>query len=146
MPSVYAHIYLANDGEITCQDRVGFAAIGIGTSHAESEFMFAGHNVNNFFPETVRTAYFAKRRAEVAPGVGKATDMFMITNLGKYAEIGEHVLDALKDMHAEYEAKIAEAKTDAHDRMEEFNKELSQKSHAAGAAMQSTAQKLLDPP
>src|ERR1700693_1985124 len=37
----YGHIYLALDADITCQDRVGFAAIGIGTSHAESQFMFA---------------------------------------------------------------------------------------------------------
>jgi hypothetical protein len=40
--------------------------------------MFAGHTPYRTFPETVRLAYSAKKRGEVAPGVGEATDMFAI--------------------------------------------------------------------
>jgi len=43
--------------------------------------------------------YSAKKRAEVAPGVGSDTDMFFIDPPGTYFEIGEHVLNKLEDCY-----------------------------------------------
>jgi hypothetical protein len=85
-----AHIYVVNGmGIISCDNSVGFAAIGVGKRHAESEFMFAGHTPYAGFAETMLRTYGAKKRAEVAPGVGKATDMFVIGSLGAATLIPE---------------------------------------------------------
>jgi len=90
------HIYQVSNNGVTCQDWVGFASIGAGCGHANSQFMFAGHNRNCAIPETLMLVYSAKKRAEVAPGVGSATDMFFIDPPGKYYEVGEHVLNRLE--------------------------------------------------
>lgn len=71
-----AHIYVVNNAEAACRDAIGFAAIGAGFWHANSQFMFAGHDRNKPLPETLLLTYAAKKRAEVAPGVGSGTDMF----------------------------------------------------------------------
>lgn len=71
-----AHIYTIHDGALTCQDQVGFAAIGWGARHAESQFMLAAHARHHSLAETLLLTYSAKKRAEVAPGVGYGTDMF----------------------------------------------------------------------
>jgi hypothetical protein len=85
-----AHIYVVTGaGAISCHDSVGFAAIGGGRRHAESEFMFAGHTPYAEFSETMLLTYSAKKRAEVAPGVGAATDMFVIGALGQATTIPE---------------------------------------------------------
>jgi hypothetical protein len=71
-----SHIYVVNNRGVTCRDSVGFAAIGAGYWHANSQFMFAGHSRSKPVPQTLLLTYAAKKRAEVAPGVGEATDMF----------------------------------------------------------------------
>jgi len=45
------HIYVVMNSDITCHDKVGFAAIGVGKNHAGSEFMFAGHSRYRLYPE-----------------------------------------------------------------------------------------------
>lgn len=73
------HIYTVRDpGKIALQDAVGFAAIGVGEWHAQSFFMFKGYNRNYLLPQALFITYAAKRRAEVAPDVGRETDMFII--------------------------------------------------------------------
>jgi hypothetical protein len=86
LSSPFAHIYkLWNNGYVCC-DPLGFACVGIGARHAELEFMSAGHNRSSLMPETLLLIYTAKKRSEVAPGVGKETDMFtMGPNLGTFA-------------------------------------------------------------
>jgi 20S proteasome alpha/beta subunit len=94
------HIYVARNSDITCQDGVGFAAIGAGYWHANSQLMFAGHTRNRPLPESLLLVYKAKRRAEVAPGVGRdGTDMFFIPSVGKYDTIGDHVLKELDNIY-----------------------------------------------
>ena len=79
------HIYTVRDGNVTCHDSLGFAAVGVGSWHASSQFMLAGYSVSFYLAETLLLTYIAKKRAEVAPGVGKATDLFTIgTKLGSY--------------------------------------------------------------
>lgn len=65
------HLYVASGNELSSHDAVGFAAIGAGYWHADSQFMFAGHSRSKQAPETLLLTYAAKKRAEVAPGVGK---------------------------------------------------------------------------
>jgi len=93
------HLYVAQNSEITCHDGVGFAAIGAGYWHADSQMMFAGHTRQRAFPETLLLAYSAKKRAEVAPCVGVGTDMFFVGELGAYVSVGEHVLEKLEEIY-----------------------------------------------
>lgn len=72
------HIYAIFGNHVTCCDSIGFAAVGIGGRHAESQFMMARHNPHSHRDETLLLTYMAKKRSEVAPGVGRGTDMFTI--------------------------------------------------------------------
>jgi hypothetical protein len=78
-----AHIYQVDaQGMVTCHDDINFAAIGIGSNHTKSHFMFSRYpRLLNYF-HALPIIYGAKRRAEVAPGVGRETDMFVITREG----------------------------------------------------------------
>lgn len=88
-----AHIYTVQNGVVSCNDVVGFSAIGAGAWHADSQLMFAAHTKWRVFGETLLLTYSAKKRSEVAPGVGAATDMFVIgPTLCSYTAIGDHVL------------------------------------------------------
>ena len=46
------HIYAVENGYISCNDIVGFAAIGIGARHAASQFMLAKHSWNSPLADT----------------------------------------------------------------------------------------------
>jgi hypothetical protein len=79
--STGAHIYHVGDpGMALCMDRFGFVAGGGGRWHAESQFMFAGYVPMWDFERALLLIYSAKKRAEVAPGVGDATDLVAITS------------------------------------------------------------------
>ena len=72
------HIYVAEDGAVRCEDSVGFAAIGAGYWHAQSQLMFAGYTRLTPMSKALYQVYAAKKRAETAPGVGTFTDMHYI--------------------------------------------------------------------
>ena len=93
-----AHIYTVYNNEARCVDNVGFAAIGIGARHASSQFMFARHAWNSPFPQTLLLTYYAKKKAEVAPGVGIGTDMVMTgPNVNSLVTVGDHVIVKLEE-------------------------------------------------
>jgi hypothetical protein len=79
------HIYVCDNGTITCQDAVGFASIGIGYWHANSQFMFGGHTKYKAMPETLLMTYFAKKRAEL--GIFGPT---LSTLVGQLSALGKH--------------------------------------------------------
>jgi 20S proteasome alpha/beta subunit len=73
------HMYVVGDpGTVTCLDGAGFAAIGSGGRQARSSFMFAGYTRQWPFDRALLQLYQAKRQAEVAPGVGRATDILCL--------------------------------------------------------------------
>jgi hypothetical protein len=94
------HIYSVIDGMLSCNDQIGFAAIGIGARHAESQLMLAEQGHSRSLAQTLLMVYTAKKRAEVAPGVGGGTDMFTAgAGLGSL----QLVPDAMRDrIDAEY--------------------------------------------
>ena len=97
-----AHIYLVDTGETnaleaTCMDSVGFVAIGSGGRHASSQFMFARHAWNAPVADTLFLSYYAKRKAEVAPGVGQGTDMVVVgPGVGTLALVQPEIVDKLE--------------------------------------------------
>ena len=107
-PDKSAHIYTVKDpGRIDCQDTVGFAAIGAGEWHAQSLFMFNKYHRNRRFSEALFLTYASKKRAEVAPGVGNETDMFIFdssatdVNLA-YSSLLAPLMDKLGNTYTEY--------------------------------------------
>ena len=74
-----AHLYVVDTtGGVSCHNDVGFAAIGIGAPHAKSRLMQVGYTNGWTFAPALTMAFAAKKAAEVAPGVGKATDTHMV--------------------------------------------------------------------
>jgi hypothetical protein len=96
-----AHIYTVYNNEANCVDNVGFASIGIGARHASSHFMFARHAWNSPFTDTLLLTYYAKRKSEVAPGVGRGTDILMVgPALGTLNVVGDHVIEKLEQEYS----------------------------------------------
>jgi hypothetical protein len=92
------HIFAIYDGTPMQTDSVGFAAIGIGGRHAESQLMLAQYAPDVSTSAAMMLVFLAKSRAEVAPGVGPDTDMFAIgPELGTYAAVPENVMDYLRE-------------------------------------------------
>jgi 20S proteasome alpha/beta subunit len=63
-------------------DKVGFGAIGSGVPHATVSLCLDRQTQKRPLAETLYAVYVSKRKAEYAPGVGKDTDMGVITRSG----------------------------------------------------------------
>jgi len=140
------HIYVVHDNDIGCYDDIGFASIGIGARHANSQFMFQGHNPNSPLAETLLLAYIAKKRAEVAPGVGTETDIFFVgPALGSYSPTLHEELR--KKLQVEY-GKILNNEKQAHKRarseMNIYVKKIQEDAAAAAAATAPTTEQSTD--
>lgn len=87
-----AQIYIIDDpGQIESRNNLGFASIGVGRVHADPIFMFEKYMRTETLYKSIFLTYVAKRAAEVAPGVGQLTDMFLIT-------IGQQVVEVPPDI------------------------------------------------
>lgn len=119
------HLHLVTNDEVSCRDAVGFAAIGIGYWHANSQFTFAGHNAGKPLPETMLLTYAAKRRAEVAPGVGEGTDMFSIgPALGSYVAVRPDVVADLDKIYERTRKRANESVSIANKEVTEYVEDL----------------------
>ncbi len=136
------HIFVVNNSaNVVCHDVVGFAAIGIGYWHANSQFMFAEHHWQKSFSETLLLTYSAKKRAEVAPGVGAETDMFAIgPNLGEHTPtIGNHVLDKLQEIYDETRKKHQQSNDEAEVAASEYVSKIVENANIAKKQQESTS-------
>ena len=119
------HIYTVRNSGVLCNDWAGFASIGVGAWHADSQMMIARHTKQRPMPETLLLIYSAKKRAEVAPGVGQATDMFLTgPAVGGYIEIGQHVLDALQVNYETMNEEFKISRQSADERIAQYVREL----------------------
>jgi hypothetical protein len=85
-----AHLFQVENGVLTQRDAIGFAYSGTGGRHAATQLMLAQHSPLSPLPETLMLVYSAKRRAEVAPGVGQETDLWLIgPQLGSFTPVGD---------------------------------------------------------
>lgn len=71
-----------NPGNSIDIHQIGYVAIGSGTLHATQSLIGFGHSPAIDLKTTVFCTFASKKRAEVAPGVGKDTDLFIITEQG----------------------------------------------------------------
>lgn len=119
--ATYVHLYKTEADKLSNCSQVGFAAIGIGRFHAESQFMFSGHWPSKPFHETLSLAYAAKKRAEVAPGVGKDTDIVVIgPGLGGSLKVEERHIAGLEKIYQKSRSRSTRALKSALDETKEF--------------------------
>jgi hypothetical protein len=127
------HIYVVESGTLSCRDTIGFAAIGSGARHAESQFMLSRYAWNSPIPDALLLIYTAKKRAERAPGVGAASDMFMIgSQLGSFAPVYEHVLSRLDAAYDRIRTLEEEAHDGARNEITQYVNELGDAPSATG--------------
>jgi hypothetical protein len=103
------HLYVLDNStsltDMTCRcvDSIGFAAIGSGNRHAETVFMATKHDRFSETDFTGFLTYRAKRHSEIASGVGKETDMYMIDEPtpGKFAAgwVTPDILSRFSDLY-----------------------------------------------
>lgn len=96
------HVYqIDTRGTVRCLDDVGFAAIGIGAWHAKSRLMQVGYTNNWNISAALSSLFAAKKAAEIAPGVGKSTDIHLITR-GTILPIWEPVAAKIEELFTEF--------------------------------------------
>lgn len=141
-----AHIYIVHNNEANCVDNVSFAAIGIGSRHASSQFMFARHAWNSPFPDTLLLTHFAKKKAEAAPGAGKGTEMVMVgPTLGSFIRIGEDVLKKLDTEYRKIMRSEDTAFTRARGEIRSYVEELTKQAEATAATAAASPDKQASP-
>jgi len=111
------HIYYITDpGVETCYDNVGFCAIGSGARQFETALMTVNYSQFWSWTATLLLMYSAKKKAEVSPGVGRETDMFMAQEQGwGFIPLPWH--EALEEYNQELEKTIMEKRDDLVKRM-----------------------------
>lgn len=126
-----SHIFVStncnaeNVCQLSCSDNAGFAAIGSGSRHALSQFMLAGYHRQSPTSETMFQTYLAKKRAEIAPGVGQATDMVAVgPGLGVSTYVEDDVVENLEAIYQKYSKAEVALRKKASDSAEAFQKKL----------------------
>ena len=93
------HIYtIVNPGGSPIHfNQLGYHAIGSGGIHAIQSLIGFKHSIGKKVEDTLFYVYASKRRAEVAPGVGKDTDIYIIKrdNIIKVSEIDLQKLESI---------------------------------------------------
>ena len=93
-----AHLFhVANPGVRAQLDKLGYAAIGSGGIHAMIRLSLGGQTRSRDLLDTLADVYNSKRAAEVAPGVGEATDVAVLDSGIYFCSLA--VLDELKKIH-----------------------------------------------
>ncbi len=128
-----AHIYKNVCGRSSCQDSIGFAAIGIGARHAESHLMLRRYSRIKEADETMLRIHFAKRLGETAPGVGRDTDLFVIGREFGTAPFNKPELKILDAIFDEHKSANETADVQAKARIQDFLVELAKQSQSGSA-------------
>jgi 20S proteasome alpha/beta subunit len=94
-----AHVYTINHpGIYTDVYQIGYTAVGSGAIHATQALIGFAHSPYQELNRTIFCTFAAKKRGEVAPGVGKETDLFIISKDG----IKELTQDEIKELDEIY--------------------------------------------
>ncbi len=100
-----AHIFgIRNPGTIDCYDSIGYHCIGTGSIHSLSSLILDSYDFNDGLELNIFKVYKSKRNAEVAPGVGKLTDMGYIKD-NKIIGLKEEIINELENLYNEYSKK-----------------------------------------
>ncbi len=102
-----SHIYSVDDDNVLCHDSIGFAARGAGMEYAEAHLMEHEYSRDTDASHAILYVHRAKKLSEVAPGVGKATDLIGIGPLlGFHIGFPRSCVNLLDKYYEKYRAKI----------------------------------------
>lgn len=95
------HLFVVtHPGVLLRVDTTAFAAIGVGGTHAMVRLSLGGHTKVASREDTIYNVYEAKKASEVAPGVGKLTDLAVVER-GKVCFADQRLFDVLEKAHKE---------------------------------------------
>lgn len=98
-----AHLYrIGEPGTWRSFDQLGFSCIGSGDRHAEPVFAFFGFSLEMNEKQALQIAFEAKKRAEMAGGVGERTDAWIIEREGVY-EVTTETIHELEEAYRKKE-------------------------------------------
>lgn len=96
-----AHIFaITHPGQLLPLATTGFGSIGSGGVHAGVRMSLGQHTKEASLVDTLYNVYEAKRASEVAPGVGKLTDLAVLRD-GKIYFAGPEQIEVLEKAHKE---------------------------------------------
>jgi 20S proteasome alpha/beta subunit len=103
------HIYsIVNPGGSPIHfNQLGYHAIGSGAIHAMQSLIGFKHSDGKKVENTLFYTYASKRRGEVAPGVGKETDIYIIKH-NNIVKVSEQDLGKLEEIYSIYSHPIEE--------------------------------------
>lgn len=94
-----AHLFLvSHPGTVLATDTVGTASIGSGGMHAAIRMSLGKHKKDDELAQTIYNVHEAKLAAEIAPGVGQATDMAVLNGNG-ITFVADPVFAMLRKIH-----------------------------------------------
>lgn len=94
-----AHVYYVYPPSSSdCFEALGYCSIGTGERHADSTFISYRYAPSFSLYKALYITYEAKKRAEIAVGVGEHTDMAIIDNVG-ITYITKETLEKLEDIY-----------------------------------------------
>ena len=108
-----AHVFRVVDFEKEyCCTAAGFCAVGNGSKQFDAQFRAAAFASSWRMPETLLLLYSAKMQSEASPGIGKATDIFVIDDKG-FRLLSLEAIGALEEHYAAMEKANKKAWTAA---------------------------------
>jgi 20S proteasome alpha/beta subunit len=101
------HLFTVSNpgGSAECHDVIGTVAIGSGEIHAVQSMIGFGHAATRPVRDTVFYVFASKRRAELAPGVGRDTDL-MVLSPGGAVRLPDKALAKLGELYESYAASV----------------------------------------
>jgi 20S proteasome alpha/beta subunit len=101
-----SHIfYVGHPGTLFNLDKLGYNAVGTGAVHAVTSLSLGGHTPKSSLVNTLASVYTAKRAAEVAPGVGKETEVAVISK----ADVWVCTSPVVKELEKAFEERVQRA-------------------------------------
>ncbi len=97
---------VTHPGTLVWLDKLGYDAIGSGAIHALTRLNLSAQTRHRGLQETLYSVYDAKKAAEVAPGVGRETDMGIV-GPGSLVQCSSAIFGAIEAIHKENSKKLA---------------------------------------
>lgn len=111
-----SHVYsILNPGVAIPNDPLGFCCTGTGQRHSDVTFAYRGFTPSFSLKRAIYLAFEAKKRAEMAGGVGPSTDIAIISDDNKPQFLSQETISQLERIYgdmehrAEYGSEIDDA-------------------------------------
>ena len=107
------HLITIHDpGDYTSFDNLSYCCEGIGTGHANAVFAFYRYSRKFSLSDAMYIAFEAKKRAEMAGGVGQKTDILIIDKESGAQKVNEETIERLEDIYDDREKQTKQAGVD----------------------------------